>query len=99
MRGNDLKEAADILQNSVKDEIYHQHDLEASSADEVVHFKHYWKEKSLENHSLAKLLRHIRENELQLIFPSVNIVYILLNCISVYDCTSRGTLLFVSQTY
>lgn len=86
---NDLRAAAEVLQNSFKDESHLQNDLETSFADEIVHFKHYCKGKGIQKHMPAELLQHIRENGLEFVFPNVDIAYRLFNCTSVTNCAAE----------
>lgn len=55
----------------------------------MVHFKHYCKGKGLEKDLPAELLQHIRENELESVFPNVDIAYRLFNCTAVSNCTAK----------
>jgi hypothetical protein len=79
----DLREEAEVLQN------YFPDDLESSFANELIHFKLYCKNKSIEKDSPSKLLQHIRDHDLTSVFPNIDISYRLFNCMPVTNCSAE----------
>lgn len=79
----DLREEAEVLRN------YFPDDLESSFANELIHFKLYCINKSIEKDSPSKLLQHVRNHDLTSVFPNIDISYRLFNCMPVTNCSAE----------
>lgn len=81
---NELRVEAEKLQK------HFEGDLEESFIDELIHFQLYCKGKGIiEKNSPVKLLLHIHENELQLLFPNVDIAYRIFISTAVTNCSAE----------
>lgn len=68
---------------------YFKDDLEESFIDELIHFQLYCKGKGIEKNSPVKLLLHIHENELQSVFPNVDIAYRIFISTAATNCSTE----------
>jgi hypothetical protein len=80
----ELKKEAKILQESFPN------DLDPILfEDELHHFKIHCQQTGIEKYSPTKMLEHIRENGLEVVFPNVDITYRMLLCTAVTNCSAE----------
>lgn len=81
--GKELRIAAEKLRK------HFEGDLEGSFIDELIHFQLYCIGKGIEKNSPGKLLLHIHKNELQSLFPNVDIAYRIFMSTAVTNCSAE----------
>ncbi|XP_065209411.1 zinc finger MYM-type protein 1-like [Planococcus citri] len=80
---SDLRKHAASLQE------HFPNDLELVFVNELCHFQKYCKVKKIETKPPLDILKFIRQNDLQGVFPNVDIAYRLLNCTAVTNCSAE----------
>ncbi|XP_033218201.1 uncharacterized protein LOC117173669 [Belonocnema kinseyi] len=80
---SELREKSESLR------LIYDSDLESTLGDEFVHFHAYCVIQSMEKSSPLELLQFLRDNDLNAIYPNVEIAYRMFICMTVTNCSAE----------